>query len=427
MGLACAESSPESVLKKRVYVAESDIGYQLIKDGEPFFVRGACVGDEYWAEFKAAGGNTIRIYDPTNLKEKLDRADSLGLLVAVDIPLPMYSKEHNLYSIPESVEQITSQIKELVTANRDHPALLFWILGNDVYYPISLRRNPFINQFNNWIRLIQELDPDHPVTSAFPGVPRRMIASKSLDINKLHFLAFNFFGAANSIDSKISQLSLFWKGPFMATEWGINGPWEPREFTSWGAPVEQTSSKKAEIYRERYSKIRKLFPSRYLGGFVFYWGQKEERTPTWFSAFLPDGRPTRVVHEAKAFFGVKSTPYTGPELGYILLEGRGAPSSIMLSPGKELTATIHNTFPDPSELEVQWEIRQENWFRDGTTTWNRTAIIPTDFILKESGDMSFISPEEEGPYRLYLYLGDNKGQAATANIPFYILIPENAD
>ena len=99
----------------------------------------------------------------------------------------------------------------------------------------------------------------------------------------------------------------------------------------------------------------------------------------------------------------------------------------MISPGKELTATIHNTFPDPSELEVQWEIRQENWFRDGTTTWNRTAIIPTDFILKESGDMSFISPEEEGPYRLYLYLGDNKGQAATANIPFYILIPENAD
>ena len=77
----CAQSPAEEPLQKKVYIAETDTGYQLIKDGQPFFVKGACVGDAYWAEFKAAGGNTVRIYDPTNLKEKLDRADSLGLMV----------------------------------------------------------------------------------------------------------------------------------------------------------------------------------------------------------------------------------------------------------------------------------------------------------------------------------------------------------
>ena len=77
----------------------------------------------------------------------------------------------------------------------------------------------------------------------------------SLHRHNLDFLAFNFFGGVNSMDMRIGQLAPFWKGPFLASEWGINGPWEARETTSWGAPVEQTSTRKAMIYRERYNQL----------------------------------------------------------------------------------------------------------------------------------------------------------------------------
>ena len=89
--LGCSDGASEAEPERKVYVAETDTGYQLIKDGEPFYVKGACVRDDNWEEFSAAGGNTIRVYDTVNLRERLDRAYSLGLMVAVDLPLPKYN------------------------------------------------------------------------------------------------------------------------------------------------------------------------------------------------------------------------------------------------------------------------------------------------------------------------------------------------
>ena len=67
----------------------------------------------------------------------------------------------------------------------------------------------------------------------------------------------------------------------MITEWGPTGWWETAS-TEWKAPIEQTSEEKRQVYEERYTQYISANP-RCLGSFVFLWGQKEERTPTWFS------------------------------------------------------------------------------------------------------------------------------------------------
>ena len=300
-GCSKKESGRDDV--KKVYVAESDSGYQLIKDGNPFFVKGACVGDDHWAAFKEVGGNTIRIYDPVNLGAKLDRADSLGLMVAVDIPLPEYTELNNWYADPGNMEQTTKEVSELVSQHKDHPALLFWILGNEILYPNYLQDRDFVRKFNALISLCHDLDPNHPVTTTVGGMSRRTVLSLKWGSSELDFLSINVFGSIASLPYRMKTIAAFYKHPFMITEWGSKGPWEARETTSWGAPIEKTSTKKAEQYSERYSDIMDLDSTRVLGGFFFYWGAVHQATPTWFSSFLPDGRPTQVVHETNRSLG----------------------------------------------------------------------------------------------------------------------------
>ncbi len=54
--------------------------YSLLRNGQPYFVKGA-VGAVHLEELVAAGGNSIRA-DPA----ALDRAQALGLSVLVDLP-----------------------------------------------------------------------------------------------------------------------------------------------------------------------------------------------------------------------------------------------------------------------------------------------------------------------------------------------------
>ena len=113
----------------------------------------------------------------------------------------------------------------------------------------------------------------------------------------------------------------------MITEWGPTGWWE-RPKTSWGAPVEQTSSQKCTVIERRYLQ-NILEPEACMGSFVFLWGQKEERTPTWFGLFvesgvegLPlDGQPTPAVEVMERLWKQTDTPAVAP-VGSIIDNGR---------------------------------------------------------------------------------------------------------
>jgi hypothetical protein len=73
-----------------VRVEKTNNGWRLLRDGAPYFVKGACVwGHEDYkifaplSELAAAGANSARTYHEKDAQSTLDRAEKLGLTVTL--------------------------------------------------------------------------------------------------------------------------------------------------------------------------------------------------------------------------------------------------------------------------------------------------------------------------------------------------------
>lgn len=153
-----------------------------------------------------------------------------------------------------------------------------------------------------------------------------------------------------------------------------------------------------------------------LGSFVFYWGQKNEITPTWYSLFDEKGLKTQPVFELQQEWKETSQVFAGPELNYILLEGKGAQDNILLESASEVNAEVVLPKMNDKNFELLWEIRNESWYESHIST-----LVNKISAKKGKEQIRFRVPEKEGPYRLFLYVTNNTEYVATANIPFYVL------
>ena len=62
-----------SVEKRKVFISYKNGKFTLLRNGEPFLIRGGS-GYTHLATLAASGGNTIRVWDTTNLRQILDDA-----------------------------------------------------------------------------------------------------------------------------------------------------------------------------------------------------------------------------------------------------------------------------------------------------------------------------------------------------------------
>lgn len=409
--------------ERTVYIESYGDGYRLIRNGEPFEIRGAG-GDAYFRELAAVGGNTIRLFDSTNLKEKLNEAHRHGLAVIVDLYIPRFSPIYNPYEQEEEVQRLTKQVMELVSEHKDHPALLMWNLGNELNYPLTLRKNDFIRTFNEWVAMIQAEDPNHPVSTSIIGAGRKTMLSIFYHSPGLDLIGFNTFGNTMYVNRHVNQVSrLIGKRPYFISELGPDGPWEST-LTSWGVPIEGTCSAKSNLYRIRSEMVKKDGESSLLGSLVFYWGEKLERTHTWFSLFR-DGAPSTRVRGIQEMWNspssISSIPSNETEyLRKLVVNQREANENVVLVSGEPTEAEALLEPPGDS-LRIEWEIYPEAWFSD-THRMVTERYRPIDTFLSMDGSRAtFRAPREEGPYRIFVYVYHPDGMFETANVPFYVL------
>ena len=89
--------------------------------------------------------------------------------------------------------------------------------------------------------------------------------------------------------------------------------------------------------------------------------------------------------------------------------------------GFPLKAKVVADDPDGDPLAVRWEVRSESIDRrEGGDREAEPSPHPESFVQARGMDLDFRSPGISGPCRLYVFVYDGKGGAATANVPFSV-------
>jgi hypothetical protein len=202
--------------------------------------------------------------------------------------------------------------------------------------------------------------------------------------------------------------------PIVITEFGPVGTWETPK-NEWGKLVEPTSTQKAEHYRRSYEKTVVEGKGLVLGSYAFTWGAKQEMTATWFGMLLRDGSRVEAADVMSEMWTGKPVPNRCPRIEPIRV------SSSRAAPGQVLQATIDVKDPENDPLRYEWVLQEE--VAKPSTGGDREVVPPVVQGAVTGGDDETVDvkmPEKPGAYRLYVYVRDDHGGAATANVPLLV-------
>ncbi|WP_342646373.1 glycoside hydrolase family 2 TIM barrel-domain containing protein [Mucilaginibacter sp. CSA2-8R] len=404
-----------------VYIKSEHGTYRFYRNGKPFFVKGAS-GFTNLKALSNAGGNTIRVWDTAHIDAILDSAQAYHMAVVVGLPMPDNKNMDDFYNDETKVAAHYKNLKTTVNRYKHHPALLSWCIGNELAFPYKPNYNRFYTAFNQVVDMIHHDDPNHPVTTTIINFQRKNIACIKFR-TAIDFISLNIFGDIKHLKHNLKDFEWLWKGPFLVTEWGIDGPWYTNNQTAWGSFIENSTFKKAEQYQAIYQNQMPLSNPRFLGSLVFYWGQKQEYTPTWFGLFDKAGRSSQTVNTMNYLWTGKKTAAKAPPLKCILLNFLGSQDNILLAGNTTAQGQVYLYGTDTANITYQWQLFPENYHQvNDIYSQKEVAPILHSFVTASTGkQVTFRAPKKEGPYRLYVYAYNKQNYFAACNIPFYVL------
>lgn len=415
----CADGNVDSQSSSavKVEVVSSDNGYQLVRGGEPYHIKGA--GLEYGDidSFAAHGGNSIRTWSTQDgdrtAQEVLDNALENGVTVALCLRLGVEHWGFD-YDDPEAVAVQLEEMRAEVLKYRDHPALLVWIIGNELNYDYTNAK--VYDAVNDVSMMIHELDPNHPTTTTISGLKPDAVADIYKRAPDVDFISFQVYGSITSLPEFVKRPGN--EKPFFVTEWGAIGHWEVDK-TRWGAPIEATSSEKADTYLNGYRNKLEPLEGHLIGSYVFLWGQKQERTPTWYGMFTESGEETETIDVMHYIWNGAWPENRSPRLESMTLDGKIAEQNVELIAGQSYDANVKVSDPDDDSLRYHWEVKPESGATQGGGGFEESIASLERLISDDSApEIQLVAPQEPGAYRLFVYAYDGHNHAAHANIPF---------
>ena len=404
---------------KGIKIVEKEGRFHLMIDGVDTYIKG--VGGTNRLDVAAANyANAFRTWGGSVEKAKGDlaMAKKLNMYVMMGIGLP---KDSAQYTNEKFKEKTRESVKVMAEALKDDPNLLVWGIGNEI--DLEGANIPAAWKFVNELALlIKSIDSRHLVSTVIAH------NAKALDLiaeyaPTLEVIGINSYGAIAQVESMVANSK--WKGAYIITEWGPTGWWETTK-TAWGAPIEQTSEEKRIVFENRYNNYIKDSP-RCLGSFVFLWGQKEERTPTWFCLFVENnvaglplkGEKTPMVEAMERVWTGAEPKQTAPVIHGIFINNTNPKNNIYVKAGVAFEAKVDATDREGDRMSYVWEILKE-----ATVTATGGAYEPrpdrVGNVQTTNVNTLKTTISTPGNYRLYVYVLDGTGFASTANAPFQV-------
>ncbi len=403
-----------------VEMKQVDGKYRLFVNGQEFFVEGAGCEFGPCEEIAAHGGNSIRTWTTDNGRrtgrDLLDLAWENGLMVMMG--LNVAKERHGFdYNDKGAVAQQLERLRQEVLELKDHPALLGWGIGNELNLRYTNKK--VWDAVNDIARMIKEVDGNHVTTTMLAGIGKEEVDYIRENCPDIDFLSIQLYGALINLEQRMKDAG--YDGPYLVTEWGAVGHWEMPE-TDWGSPIEQTSTEKAETIKKRYQEVILADEKNCMGSYVFLWGQKQERTPSWYGLYTENGERTEPINLMEYLWTGQWPQYMAPKMIDFTIEGKGGRfDNVHLEQNQQYKATITVEHPEMDNLSVRAEIMPEpKELSEGGDFEKRPKSLGELIISASTSEVVFNTPPNSGAYRILIYVVDNHNNAATANIPFFV-------
>jgi len=422
--MGCNGNSKKEELNKnknlpvKVTLQKTNNRFQLLVNNKPFYIKGAGLEFGNIPSVAAHNGNSFRTWRTENGQQSaieiLDEAQANGLMVTMGIEVARERHGfdyNNTIAVKKQLESIKKEVLEL----KDHPALLIWAIGNE----LNLRAtNPKVWDAVNEISKMIQIDTNHLTTTTLAGISQKEIDLIKERSSDLDLLSFQVYGKLQDLPNMVKEFG--WEGAYMVTEWGATGHWEVPK-TEWGVPIEENSTLKAANYLKRYKGGIEVDSLQCIGSYVFLWGQKQERTPTWYGVFLEDGKETESVDVMHYIWTGTWPKNRAPQIESFTINNKTAYDNIVLEANKEYLASIIIHDFENDTLNYHWEILYESTdLHDGGDKESKPETLNISVLKHLDGQLKFKGPKKKGIYRLFAYVDDGQQHAATANIPFKV-------
>ena len=402
----CAVSASAFAAGSVVTIEGTEGAWRLVRNGKPYFIRGGGGGGSK-ALLKEIGGNSFRTWGADRAKAELDEAAKFGHTVMLGFWLGHHNHGFS-YLDKVALERTERDVLATVAKIKDHPSLLCYALGNEMELgePHPKEMWTFINSLAKKVR---EADPNHPVGTVVADMWKDKADAINAYAPDLQYIGINSYGGALTVGKRWQELG--GKVPYILTEYGPMGANECGVAPN-GLPIEWTSTRKADWYREVYEKTILAERGKWcLGGYVFTWGHKNEVSPTWFGTMLPDGTKLEVVATLAKIWG-KDVVNRCPRIEEVKVS-KDAPAE-----GETIEASVSATDPEGDKLTWKWTLVDEASYYGEAGLGLAMPEGWDEAIVAGQGTTSVkVKFPGGGKYRLYAYCFDGKGNAAYANSP----------
>ena len=280
-------------LTAQVTVEKRKDNWTLLVEGNPFEIKGVTFGydkdvsnyDKHFRDLKYLGVNTIRTWGTDeNTDQLLDAANAHGIKVMLGIWMRhgragMEADDSFDYlNDADGKEDMYVQAIEVVQKYKDHPAVLMWGIGNEVYLNTSTdeEKIAYSKLLERICAQIQLIDSDHPVVSV--GAWTFGAEWWSTYVPSIDIYGINTYGAgANILPEELAKKGI--DKPYVITEFGVRGEWEIEKDKN-GVKPEPSDEEKYEVIVKGYKEWIRPKPSC-LGVYIFHFANDNRHIGPW--------------------------------------------------------------------------------------------------------------------------------------------------
>lgn len=408
-------------IQAQIILNKKDANWNLLVDGKPFEIKGVTFGYDkdvenyptYFKDLKFLGVNTIRIWATNEDTEKLlDAAQSYDIKVMMGIwmrhgrPGMEDDDSFNYLEDKQGMEDMYKNAVKTVERYKNHPAVLTWAVGNEVYLNIATdtEKEAYSKLLERVCSAIKKIDANHPVTSVEAwtfGLNWWQKFVPSIDIYGL-----NSYGAgANYLAAELEKKGI--DKPYIVTEFGVTGEWDIKAKKN-GIEIEPSDKEKYDAIAIGYHNWIKNKPAC-LGVYVFHYFSGNDFGSPWLMTHHKGMFRPQYWAIREAYTGQKPINNI-PVINKFLLPDTETKSGIWIP------VTLEVSDIEKETLEISFYYNQRTGGRK-----RRNQINKLNFRGNLADGFEIQLPQENGAIKVYVNVKDTYNNLGIASNSIVVL------